>query len=672
VADSTLTTALVIKAINEASGTVAQVQNQLKGLRATAKSVFGGLALGGVGAGLGEFLKSDVGEAIKGQAENARVMTATISDGAAATKNMIAVQKMAIDTSSRMAVSEDTLKESYTLSRFAGLDNTAAQRAAIDSAKLSIGASKTLAEGQSQVAESARMVGASYQVFGDKLKDSRQQIDAISDSYALLQTRSNFANAAELNSALSEAVGTSKAYNVSLGQQNSLLETLANSGKFASMAGTAYTEVVAKLGAGNKKMLGFSYRSNGDVIAELGMIKAATEHMGVVQKEAWMAAHGFEMRSAAGLSLLLDKYPELIAAQKVYGTGAAGALGNLYNLRAGTAEDQIAIAQNNYNNFKEALGVTLIPTLTRAMRAASELFGVLRGFAEAHPIVAELAMGFLGISAALITVSGALQILGIGKTLTYAWSAATKILTAAQAALNLVMAANPVALAIIGVAALAVGAYELYRHWAGVKAFFQSIGPAIAGVFSSVVGAIAGDAAAMYNAGRHLAGELARGIKDAALAPVHAIAGIAASMRKFLPFSPAETGPLKDLHRVRIVETIAATMSPTPVIDAMRRVAAAAAIAVPIALATPALASIRPPAMRPASRPAFEMRGPGQSSAAAPVIHNTVNVTVNHRGGDDDIEDRVRAGVEKALERSGHKLAQVLERQRQTAQRLEY
>ena len=37
-----------------------------------------------------------------------------------------------------------------------------------------------------------------------------------------------------------------------------------------------------------------------------------------------------------------------------------------------------------------------------------------------------------------------------------------------------------------------------------------------------------------------------------------------------MPFSPAKTGPLKDLHRIKIMETIAATIKPMPVIKAMQ------------------------------------------------------------------------------------------------------
>ena len=37
-----------------------------------------------------------------------------------------------------------------------------------------------------------------------------------------------------------------------------------------------------------------------------------------------------------------------------------------------------------------------------------------------------------------------------------------------------------------------------------------------------------------------------------------------------LPFRPAKEGPLRDIHRIRLVETIAESIKPTPLVNAMR------------------------------------------------------------------------------------------------------
>lgn len=71
--------------------------------------------------------------------------------------------------------------------------------------------------------------------------------------------------------------------------------------------------------------------------------------------------------------------------------------------------------------------------------------------------------------------------------------------------------------------------------------------------------------------------------------PINAIKRIAAKVRRYLPFLPAQEGPLRDPNCVRIVETVAQTIRPGPIAAAMRRFAAAAALAVPLALVPPAI-----------------------------------------------------------------------------------
>ncbi len=56
-----------------------------------------------------------------------------------------------------------------------------------------------------------------------------------------------------------------------------------------------------------------------------------------------------------------------------------------------------------------------------------------------------------------------------------------------------------------------------------------------------------------------------QGIKAVASKPVEAMRSVVQRMRNFLPFSPAKEGPFRDLHRVRIIETIAQTVRPAPI-----------------------------------------------------------------------------------------------------------
>jgi hypothetical protein len=186
--------------------------------------------------------------------------------------------------------------------------------------------------------------------------------------------------------------------------------------------------------------------------------------------------------------------------------------------------------------------------------------------------------------------------------------------------------------------------------------------------------------------------ELTRGIASAAMAPVHAVENVAHRIRAFLPFSPAETGPLRDLNRVRIVQTIAETVRPKPLVDAMARVAAAAAIAVPLAvnpivtraaIATPR-AMVMPLVTRVALTAPRALAAPVLGVRAAPTIETAGrerNVTHTFAPVFNIRIDRASQGVDVAmlrreigdeLHRRGHELFEIWRREREQRQRQEF
>jgi len=70
----------------------------------------------------------------------------------------------------------------------------------------------------------------------------------------------------------------------------------------------------------------------------------------------------------------------------------------------------------------------------------------------------------------------------------------------------------------------------------------------------------------LTEAGRKIILTLWHGMKSYIMAPVHAMRWVAHKIRNLLPFSPAKEGPLADLHRVRIIQTIAEAIKPDPLL----------------------------------------------------------------------------------------------------------
>ena len=252
--------------------------------------------------------------------------------------------------------------------------------------------------------------------------------------------------------------------------------------------------------------------------------------------------------------------------------------------------------------------------------------------------------------------------------------------TLAVRALGLAFVMNPVGLA---VAALTVGAMLVYKYWKPISGFFRgvwrgiteglgpissAVGPAfakMAAAMAPVLGPIravgrwlaallkpvddvggAGEAmgrrfgaaiAGMINAVGGLANKMAIGAANMMTALADGITAgagkvwakmqwVAQGVRNMWPFSPAKAGPLRDIHRIKLVETIAAGVRPAPLVNAMARVAGAARDA--------ALPSVRG-ALSPAVAGAAARGGGGISISFSP--------TVDARGAASGVEADIKA-----------------------------
>ncbi len=157
-------------------------------------------------------------------------------------------------------------------------------------------------------------------------------------------------------------------------------------------------------------------------------------------------------------------------------------------------------------------------------------------------------------------------------------------------------------------------------------------------VIAGMVNAIGGLANKMAIGAANMMSSLANGISAGAAKVYAQMQKVAAGVRAYWPFSPAKAGPLRDIHRIKLVETIAASVRPAPLVKVMTQVAGAARAA-----ALPAVRSVLPPvsavpAVRGALSPAVAgaaARGGGVSIHFAP--------TVDARGAAPGVEADIKA-----------------------------
>lgn len=270
-----------------------------------------------------------------------------------------------------------------------------------------------------------------------------------------------------------------------------------------------------------------------------------------------------------------------------------------------------------FNEVKQQLGTALLPVLADLTRwvTAVAVPAISKFTKENGPLIATLlkvaavtAGASLAISAASFAFGGIVKIvslsLGAFNMLVSGVGAAIKVFNI----LRIVVLANPIILAVTAIAAVA---WLLWRNWDSVKialaktweaikwtfnnaitivwgyikrftplgliinnwgpitGFFSNMWENIKAGFMAAVNFIFGIGKMFYDAGANIANSIWNGIKSGWTYITEGMGGLVQGIRDYLPFSPAKVGPLKDLHRIKFVETMMQGFNPAPAVNAV-------------------------------------------------------------------------------------------------------
>lgn len=164
----------------------------------------------------------------------------------------------------------------------------------------------------------------------------------------------------------------------------------------------------------------------------------------------------------------------------------------------------------------------------------------------------------------------------------------------------------------------------------------------------------------MFQAGANIVKSIVGGIQSMTESPVKAVTGVVQKIRNLLPFSPAKSGPLKDIHRVKLIETVADGVKPDSLVGKVNNV----------------MSAVRPKLdgksmMNPSSAMTRKNLNAGQAaqksgSSGSPVTINYSPV-VTVQGGED-----VRSQIMSVLKGHATELVRLLSSQTAQKARLEY
>jgi hypothetical protein len=165
----------------------------------------------------------------------------------------------------------------------------------------------------------------------------------------------------------------------------------------------------------------------------------------------------------------------------------------------------------------------------------------------------------------------------------------------------------------------------------------------ISGILDTLYDYIKSKGIEFYNAGANIVKSIADGILSSAKAPIDAISGVVSSMRDYLPFSPAKVGPFKDLHKLQISQTIAESINPAPLMQAMGDMTGAAMQFAPTS----------------PQAPMIDTPMPSMGGGGGMVLNFSPQITINGLGGSS--EGGIEQQVMSALRAVVPELSQLLE-----------
>jgi TP901 family phage tail tape measure protein len=293
--------------------------------------------------------------------------------------------------------------------------------------------------------------------------------------------------------------------------------------------------------------------------------------------------------------------------QAVNRMAAQGTLEQKVGIQANTASALWEAATGTITNALAAMGAAIAPEMKAVIGYISSGAAAMQQFAAQHPKM----MKFIGLFTALVT--GILMVVGV-----------IKLMQSAMIVFNIISAANPLVLIFMAIAAAAL---LVYTYWDDISAFFTRIwntfmaGAKALGLdklFASIVGfvkkafnfiwniisnytpiglliknwdkvvkvfsaawnIIKGHFDTVWNfisnlhkrffsAGVNIVKSIISGITSMIDKTGEIMDKVAKKIRSYLPFSPAKAGPLRDIHRIKLIETVAATIKPAPLVNAI-------------------------------------------------------------------------------------------------------
>ena len=341
---------------------------------------------------------------------------------------------------------------------------------------------------------------------------------------------------------------------------------------------------------------------------------------------------------------------------------AKGVIDRDFNKRMEASTEQFKKLRIQTAELGLAVGEALLPALTKTLSAITPVVSFVGNLAARFPRVTAAVIGLstglmvgrvaylaaaYGVKSLMSTYVGLQTVIAVTQTklallrISMAgWSVASFIrnirsATMAMRGFTMALVTNPFTVAIAAALAWGLVAYRVWKNWDVLKqpGFFKDLRNWIRD--ETLLGQL-------FQGGANLVSSIWKGMKSVAKKPVELTASITKKIRDYWPFSPAKEGALKDIHKMRLVETIAESIKPHSLVKAMRVTTAAAMLAAaPVAAHTQQINAVTPVASL--ARPTTSSAGGSQGMSI------TFSPQITIQGGN---PEQIKGQVGEALQLS--------------------
>ncbi|UAY56266.1 phage tail tape measure protein [Arachidicoccus terrestris] len=476
-----------------------------------------------------------------------------------------------------------------------------------------------------EIADSMGKVANVFKIPIDKVGEFADAINYLDDN--------TIAKGPELINVLQRIGGSAR--NLSPNTAAALASTLLSAGESAENAGTGINAMLNRLGAATMQakkfqdgmeLLGLSSQRIQKQMSDKSTAKSAilevfdkiSQLRPEKQTEALVRLFGNEQ--GPKLTKLALNVGELRREMEMVNGQQKGSMDKEYQKRLASSSAQMQIFRNKISEVAVRVGTVLLPSLNKLMTSIGGIMEKVSRFVEIHPTLVSGLVKAAAVASALALAGGYLSLVfggifklfSIGSRVISFLVSAFNVLKTTFMVLRVVVMAFPIVGWIMAIATavffiikywtpiskffvmvwqkvkLAFSAawqwikkmflnYTPYgliiKHWSKITGFFSGMWGKVRNIFNGAVNWVMGLGKTFYNAGVNIINSLWKGIKSMAHKPIEAMHKVVSKIRKMLPFSPAKEGPLRDINKIRLVETIAENIRPASMINAMRNTA---------------------------------------------------------------------------------------------------